>query len=243
MPPARTPFERWLRSVALAGQGRYSEAAELVRTLREPRHPVALRSTALSLEGSILRQQGDHANALRLDARALSLVDEERDEQSPELALARCDALTGLAADHLGLGEFDRAEPPLARAKGFLAAAEPAPFGWRARVRWTWVNTETAIATGNRGRAVGFGLVETRSFIGKTVPSLRHRVKSHLILAATHFCLDDLSQSQICAREVLGEATDAGLLPLAWAAAMLLHAALPDEGWDERAAALRGQWT
>ena len=228
--------------MALAGQGHYSEAAELARTLREPRHPVPLRAMALSLEASTLRQQGDHARALRLDTRALELLDETRG-QAPELALARCDALTGLAADHLGLGGFDRTGPLLAQTKDFLAAATSAPFGWRARVRWVWVNAETAIATGDRGAAVAFGLLETQSFTTTAVPGLRHRVKSHLIQSAAQFCTDNLGQARLCALDVFTDAQAAGLVPLAWAAAMLLHAVEPGEGWDGRAAALRARWT
>lgn len=198
---------------------------------------------ALSLEASTLRQQGEHARALRLDTRALELLDQTRDGKPPERALARCDALTGLAADHIGLGGFDPAASMLAQTKIFLAAATPAPFGWRARVRWVWVNAEAAIATGDQDAAAAYGLVETRSFTEAAVPSLRHRVKTSLIQSAAHYCTGNHAQARLRARHVFEGARSSGLVPLAWAAAMLLHAVDPGEAWDERASALRSRWT
>jgi tetratricopeptide (TPR) repeat protein len=240
LPMAKTPYERWLRAVALTGQGRYNEAAENSKPLRGPNHPVELQSAALSLDASMLRQQGDHARALELDTRSLALLPPQSGSESPELALARCDAVTGIAADHLGLGSCETAQAALADVAALVDQAAAAGFGWRARIRWHWVTAETAMAIGDFDGA----LIAARNNhdLARPCPSLRHRVKSQLVLAAAQFLAQGAGSAQACANTVFHEAKIGGLAPLAWAAAMLLHAIEPEKGWAASAAALRGQW-
>ncbi|WP_148223416.1 hypothetical protein [Segniliparus rotundus] len=237
---AKTPYERWLRAVALAGRGSYTEAAENSKPLRKRNHPVELRSTALSLDASMLRQQGEHARALELDTHALALLPQQSRSESPELALARCDAATGIAADHLGLGSFHTAQTALADVAALVDQAARAAFGWRAQMRWHWVTAETAMATGDFDGALRSA--QENHGLARLCPSLRHRVKSQLVLAAAHFLAQGGGAAQVRANAVFHDAQTSGLTPLAWAAAMLLHAIEPEKGWEAIAAALRGQW-
>ncbi|WP_156920317.1 hypothetical protein [Segniliparus rugosus] len=228
--------------MALAGRGKYADATGEVAPLRESRYSAALRSTALSLEASILRQQGCHERALQFDTRALAFLSERapRQKEDPEFVLARCDALTGVAADNIGLGSLADTRRALDQAETLLDEAESAPFGWRARLRWRWVSAEAAMAEGSPDDALRAAAAGQK--LADSCPSRRHACKSRLILAAAHACAASTATARTLAEDVFAKTEDAGLLPLAWAAAMLLHATSPDEGWDGKATALRGQW-
>ena len=107
LPTAADSEDLWLRAVAAGGQGRYGSAradlAELVR--RQPGGRLA--SLALSTRASLLRQLGWHWHAHDWDGRALALAGGDRE--------AGVDALTGLAADALGVGRLAASAALLAR--------------------------------------------------------------------------------------------------------------------------------
>ncbi|ATQ28568.1 hypothetical protein D092_20140 [Rhodococcus ruber Chol-4] len=221
LPPGGDRVASWHRAVALGGQGRYAAArAELTRLRRATGPDGALASLAASTEASLLRQLGRHREAAVLDGRAAAaLADAPR--YSSWTVEARCDALTGLAADALGCGRIRPAVRLLDRCAAALDAAEGvhgAVFR-RQRVRLHWVCAETALASGDfataRRRSAAAAAEAERS------GSVRHLVKSDLLRAASWTGESDLTPARDLCLDVLDRSTALGLVPLRWAAAML----------------------
>lgn len=205
---ATTPRQRWLRAVAAGGQGRYAAAtAELTDLLREtPAGPLA--SLAHSTRGSFLRQLGDHPRARGYDGRALALAGDD-----PE---AGADALVGLAADALGIGRFAASAALLDRA-GRLPEPPTAPV--RLGVRRHWVTAELAMVTGDGTTAVR-NAEQALELTGAA--TVRHRVKSQVVLAGALCCAGNLERARTVADAALAEARRLGLIPLQWALACML---------------------
>ncbi|MBF6172588.1 hypothetical protein IU476_14060 [Nocardia blacklockiae] len=251
LPAAGDAVESWLRAVVLGGQGRYAAArAELRRTHRDSRDPV-LRSLAASTRASLLRQLGWHARAAGLDGHALALVLPPDPTTAGTASAARreavCDALTGLAADALGtarpelsarllkrcqtyLGEFPPGFPEVdAAPRGGDATPESDPtwpvtaVGSRVLVRWYWVAAETALAAPGAGLVAETALryADTALALAERGPSVRHRVKSRLLVAAAAAAAGDLEQSRASAAAVSSQSRENGLVPLRWACALL----------------------
>ena len=222
LPVAADPAGTRLRAIVLGGRGWYAAArTELLRAARLTRDPV-LRSLVASTEASLLRQLGWHARAAILDGRAAALVANlpVAGAADPMRAAAVCDALTGLAADALGTGQPQVSARLLRRCRGEL---DRAPADLRTLVRWHWVSAETALA------APGMGLVsepasthaEVAMAAAERMGSVRHQVKSRLLLAAAAAGEGDIDRSRAGAELVDSLCAAHGLLPLRWAAAML----------------------
>lgn len=205
LPPAHDARTGWWRAVALGGQGRYAGAAAELERLGSASAAPELRSLAASTRASHLRQLGGHALARRLDAGALLLAVGVGGGAG---ASARCDALVGLAADALGPGRVALARRLLERAEPGLAAADG-----RCAVRWHWVAAETALCAGEPEVARGHAASAHR--LAADGASVRHRVKSVLVEAAA-------SGSAVSAEQARSAAAEHGLVPLRWAATMLL---------------------
>ena len=86
---------------------------------------------------------GQHGSAKSLDEQGLALA-----EGGPEPTF---DALLGLAADSVGLGDAPAARGRLAEA---AAIAEPRGDWWRQKVELAWVQAEAALLEGNPGSAI-----------------------------------------------------------------------------------------
>lgn len=234
VPTTATPVieERWMRAVALGAQGRYSAArAELAVVNRSgPRGVWA--SLAASTEASFLRQLGWHRAAAVHDGRALAAIagiaiDTRSVESGLRLVEARCDALTGLAADALGRGRLAQAHRLLERCSEVLARPR-----WgdnelhgedgllRQRIRLSWVTAETALASGDFETARVFA--DRAATASDAFASVRHQVKSDLIRAAALTDAPDRTPALELATEVCGRAAVHSLIPLQWAASMLL---------------------
>jgi hypothetical protein len=134
----------------------------------------------------------------------------------PDRTDAVCDALTGLAADALGTGRLALAARLLRRGHDAL---DPEPSRWRALVRWHWVSAETALAAGQSEPARTHA--ETALRLAEQAPSIRHRIKSRLLVAAAAAAAGDAERSRVLAETVAAECREHGLLPLRWASAML----------------------
>jgi hypothetical protein len=205
LPTATTPHELWLRAVAAGGQGRYSSALADLDVLRHTtRGPVA--SLAHSTRASFLRQLGWHDRARRWDGRAAALAGTD-----PQ---AGGDALIGLAADALGVGRFE------ASARALDRAADLVTESVRSRVRLQWVSAELAMGRGQGVPAVEHAeqAVEAAADLG----SVRHSVKSDVVLAAALCCIGDLDGSRRVAEAALDDTEHHGMIPLRWALASLL---------------------
>lgn len=208
LPTATTPLQAWHRAVAAGGQGRYASGlADLDRVGRTLRAgPVA--SLALSTRASFLRQLGRHVDARQWDGRALAMAGTD-DE-------ARADALIGLAADALGVGRFDASARLLQRAREVLGDLSEG----RLPVRLGWVSAELAMFTGHGATALGHA--ESAVELAGSTGSVRHAVKSDVVLAAALCSAGDLDTSRAVADAALALTQLLGLKPLSWALACLL---------------------
>jgi tetratricopeptide (TPR) repeat protein len=136
----------WLLGVCLASAGRYGGALDVLDPLvaghgaAENRVLAALASATVA---SVHRQLGRHGVAQGYDERAL--------EGSEGAGEAGFDALLGLAADAVGLGDGGTAAARLAEA---AALAEGRAEWWRQRVRLGWVRAEVALLDGRPEAAV-----------------------------------------------------------------------------------------
>ncbi|MFZ2528138.1 MAG: hypothetical protein WAX14_10860 [Rhodococcus sp. (in: high G+C Gram-positive bacteria)] len=242
LPAATDPQQRWLRAVALGGQGFYSGArAELARLQREvTAGPLA--SFAASTEASLLRQLGWHRAAAAYDGRAFALAREVQargvQAQGVEaqgvqaqgvqrgarttVTAAQCDALTGLAADALGCGRLDLSRRLLAQCADRLPSSDVGDTVlWRQRIRLHWVRAEVALASGDFATAQAHAA--QASALADRSRSVRHQVKSDLLRAASATGNADLGQARALAVDVSERCADHGLVPLRWAAAMLAN--------------------
>jgi hypothetical protein len=207
LPAAHFAEELWLRAVVAGGQGRYANADADLASLRRTHRVGRLASLAHSTQASFLRQLGWHDRARGWDGRALAIA-----AADPE---ASVDALIGLAADALGVGRFAASAAALRRTGGLLDGGPP-----RLAVRLAWVSAELAMATGQGATAVGHAehAVELSDALG----SVRHRVKSDVVLAAALCSNGGLDRSRAVADAALGITQQLGLIPLSWALACLL---------------------
>ncbi|MBF6350572.1 hypothetical protein IU448_16345 [Nocardia flavorosea] len=166
----------------------------------------------------------------------------------PDLVDAAADALTGLAADALGTGRLALATRLLDRCGALLDAERPAGSGGdgatqgpagravvdrsRALVRLHWVRAETALAGGRADEALA--AAEFALSRAERGPSIRHRVKSRLLVAAAAAVTGDTGRAAELATVVEEQCRESGLVPLRWAGAML-RTGLPSPGPDSAA--------
>lgn len=222
--PAR-PRDRWLAAVVLGGQGRYARAAALLDGLLGDPDP-ELAALACATLASHRRQLGGHANARVLDAAGLARL-----TTRPDAIGARSDVLLGLAADAVGGGRLIEARRLVARA--------PAA-GWRAAVRQGWVSAEIELSAGRPGEAVAFA--EPAAELAGESGSVRHRIKSGLVLGAALAARGDRVAAGRVAGPAFEDARDLGLLSLVWPGALImadLDPAHADQNCQWAALALR----
>lgn len=220
LPAATDPLDKWRRAVALGGQGRYSAAcAELDEAERTVAVTAGLRSLMASTRASWSRQMGAHVRAARYDGAAIALVGLDTTRVGPFISQARCDALTGLAADALGVGRFFAADALLTRCEDLMVREGNCESLWRQRLRLRWVRAELAMVSGDGAGAVRHAF-DARELATET-DSLRHITKTELIVAAAVGSLGDIERSRHIAHSVLDACSEHGLVPLRWAAAML----------------------
>ena len=209
LPAATTPHQRWLRAVAAAGQGRYGSAYADLAALTRAEPSGRLASLACSAQASFLRQLGWHGLASGSDGRAWALAGGD-----PEAA---GDALTGLAADALGVGRLAAAAALLRRAEPLVAQAPH-----RLAIRQAWVSAELAMAGGESAVAVRSAELAVE-LAATTLPgAARHRAKSEVVLAAALCSNGAVDRARTVADSALELTGQLGLLPLRWAVACLL---------------------
>ena len=238
------PEERWLVAVALGGQGHYAAAAaELERLAADPVVPRRVAAHAAVTRAAHLRQLGGHAAARSWDARGLRLAiaaggaAPDRgsarggspggrgtpgggvaagSDDGTDAEAARIDALVGLAADAVGLGDPAGAERLLAAAAPALAAHP----SWRPATRAGWVRAELALVLGRPAEAVA--PAEAALAAAGRGGSRRHVLKSRIVLAVARSAAGVMTPAAAVTEldAAAAECAGLGLLPLCWPAGL-----------------------
>lgn len=230
-----TSSQRWHAAVLYGVRGRYARAAALLDGLARDRDPV-VASLACSTLASHRRQLGGHAEARRWDAKALRALGPSGRRPSAgtdvadglDASGAWFDAVIGLAADAVGVGDLATATAVHKAAVARSAASGNGSVSWRTRVRLNWVRAEIALlgadSVGAR-RAAEHSIVDANEHGAR-----RHRLKSEIILAAS---LGNDPLSRRLAEDAVETAKSAGWDTLEWPAARI--AAAFDKPWDDYA--------
>lgn len=145
----------------------------------------------------------------------------------PDSIDAVADALIGLAADALGIGRTALSARLLDRCAALLERPAPecgaldaaAPERARTRVRLHWVRAETALADGLGTPALA--AAEAALTLAEQGPSVRHRIKSRLLVAAAASATGQTARAVALAERIDEECRASGSVPLRWACAML----------------------
>ena len=213
----------WLRGVALGACGRYGQALDVIEEI-SPGTPEY--SMARSLRGSLLRQLGSHDLALRADREAMA---------SAATPGAAVEAMTGLAADAVGLQDALTASTTLAQGRSLLnrVAADPrqGQTWWRHRVRMAWVQCEVALLESRYEDALAHAKEGIDAAEAATAP--RHVAKSLLFQSVALIESDRKDEAVPDLRRSLMLSTSMGFLAVAWPThavlAALLKAVEPDK--------------
>ncbi|GAB3579169.1 hypothetical protein GCM10027445_47300 [Amycolatopsis endophytica] len=215
LPVAGSPRRRLLGAIVLGARGRYAAAAALLAGLVRDRDPV-VASLALSTRASHCRQLGGHGVARGLDGAALrpaSSAGPGADPDGLDAGGALADALLGLAADHLGTGRLTASRRVLER------AGEAAARNWRTRVRLGWVTAELALASGDAPAATA--PAEAALEKATAAGSVRHVVKSRLVLAAALGAAGHKRRAGDLVSGALATAEEYDLSSLSWPAGLI----------------------
>jgi hypothetical protein len=169
---------------------------------------------------SVHRQLGRHDDARTHDERALALSG-GRDEGG-------FDALLGLAADAVGLGDVATADDRLAAAQDLVGDRHD---WWRQRVRLGWVRAEIALLDNRPGDAVeaAHGSIERAEQSGAP----RHVAKGLLFegVALVEEGRPDAAAATLRRGALLAESL--GTLPLVWPARAVLGALIADRDQEQ----------
>jgi tetratricopeptide (TPR) repeat protein len=209
---------RWLLAVCLAAAGRFGTAIESLHQVvplgendsADRRAVAALGESTLA---SVHRQLGRHAEARAHDELALT--------RSDGVGEAGFDALLGLAADAVGLGEADSARDNLERAGALVG--DHAEW-WRQRVRLDWVRAEVALLEGDPAAAIkaAGAAVDLAEHSGAP----RHVAKGLLFHGVAQVEAGQPEEAAATLRRGSLLAESLGTLPLLWPARAVLGALL-----------------
>lgn len=208
----------WLLGVCLASAGRYGSALAvlepLVSATGSPERQV-LAALAGATVASIHRQLGRHTVAQGYDEMALAGSDGAGE--------AGFDALLGLAADAVGLGDAGAAADRLGEA---AALAEGRADWWRQRVRLGWVRAEVALLDGRPEQAIeaAQGAIELAEHSGAP----RHVAKGLLFLGVAQVEAGRPAEAAATLRRGALLAESLGTLPLQWPVRAVLGALVAD---------------
>jgi tetratricopeptide (TPR) repeat protein len=209
----------WLLGVCLASAGRYGGALDVLDPLvagagsAESRVLGALASATVA---SVHRQLGRHSVAQGYDERAL--------EGSGGTGEAGFDALLGLAADAVGLGDVAAATGRLDEATELTGERTD---WWRQRVRLGWVRAEVALLEGRPGDAATSAHASVDLAEQSGAP--RHVAKGLLFLGVAQVEAGQLADAAAVLRRAGLLAESLGTLPLQWPARAVLGALLAEE--------------
>jgi len=219
----------WLLGVCLGSAGRYGAAMQVLEPLATswPEEPDRrlFASLAAGTLGSVFRQLGRHAEGRQIDQRALELAGD-----APEAAF---DAVLGLAADAVGLGEVTHADAALAEA---VRLADGRGDWWRQRVRLDWVRAEIALLREHADEAVARATSAVTLAEASGAP--RHVAKGLLFCGVSQVQAGDYDEAASSLRRAATLAESLGCIPLVWPARAVLGALVAPTSAAESTAAL-----
>lgn len=207
-------YGHWLRGVALGACARYGEALEVVDEISPG---VPEYSMARSLRGSLLRQLGVHDLAAVADREAMGSA------ATPGAAI---EAMTGLAADAVGLQDSVTASSTIAQAGSLLGRVSAASrqVWWRHQVRVEWVGCEIALLRSETVPALGHA--QAALTLAEDANAPRHVAKSLLFVAVCQIENGELEQAIPNLRRCLMLCAPMDFGAVAWPAHAVLAALL-----------------
>jgi len=220
----------WLLGVTLGASGRFGSALTVLDALRGPATDASAErrlfgSLAASTAAALHRQLGRHDAALALDQDALEL--------SGGTGEAGFDAVLGLAADAVGLGDLPEAQR---RVEEAAALTQGRADWWRQRVRLDWVRAEVSLLSGLPEAAIGHASAAVH--LAETSGAPRHVARGLLLEGVGRVEKGELDEAAATLRRAATLAESLGALPLLWRARALLGALTAASGPEESAKAL-----
>jgi len=223
--PAEAAAAGWLLGVCLSSAGRYGAALAVLDPVvagagADAEHETAearlLGALAAATVASIHRQLGRHSVAQGYDDTALAV--------SEGAGEAGFDALLGLAADAVGLGDAGAAAERLQAAADL---AEGRPEWWRQRVRLDWVRAEVALLEERAEDAVAaaHAAVELAEHSGAP----RHVAKGLLFQGVAQVEAGRVAEATATLRRAAILAESLGTVPLQWPVRAMLAALLAED--------------
>lgn len=175
--------------------------------------------------------------------RILRRLPDDRSLVDRAVAAAGSVAADTVDADIVDTEGVDGAAESIALCSGHRGPV-PGPDSWhRATIRALWVHAETAMMAGDVS-SVTFAAAAV--LLSGSGPSCRHRVKSALVLAASHTAVGHADRARPLVERVRAQAAAHGFLPLLWAAGMLAPAVglpAPADAAREPVGAPSGEWS
>ena len=208
----------WLLGVCLSSAGRYGAALGVLEPMVAPADGPDVRllgALAAATVASIHRQLGRHSVAQGYDEGAL--------EASEGAGEAGFDALLGLAADAVGLGDGAVAADRLSQA---VELADGRSDWWRQRVRLDWVRAEVALLEGRPSDAVG--LAHAAVELAEHSGAPRHVAKGLLFQGVAQVETGRPDEAAATLRRAALLAESLGTAPLLWPVRAMLAALLAE---------------
>lgn len=229
--PTEAAAARWLLSVCQSASGRFGQALDaldglLPVTADAPAERRIFGALGEATLASIHRQIGRHAEARSHDEIALEL--------SEAVGEAGFDAILGLAADAVGLGEGDTARDHLAAAG---ALVDGHAEWWRQRVRVGWVQAEVALLEGRPDDAVASAALAVERAEQAGAP--RHVAKGLLFQGVAQVEAGRHGEAAALLRRAGLLAESLATLPLLWPARAVLGALMGEQDEQESQRCLR----
>lgn len=226
--PTEAAAARWLLGVCLSAAGRFGAALDVLALVvplsdGDPPDRRAMAALGEAALASVQRQLGRHAEARAHDELALA-----RSDASGE---AGFDALLGLAADAVGLGDAAEAHDNVSRAAGLVGDRTD---WWRQRVRLGWVQAEVALLENRADAAVEAARAAVELAEQSGAP--RHVAKGLLFQGVAQVEAGALEDAAVSLRRGGLLAERLGTRPLLWPARAVLGALLAgsDPGESKR---------
>jgi hypothetical protein len=221
----------WLLAVCQSAAGRFGQALRVLDELLpvsvdDPLERRVVGAIGEATSGSIARQLGRHGQARDHDEVALML--------SAATGEAGFDALLGLAADAVGLGDAPAARDHLEAARDLTDAHAE---WWRQRVRVGWVQAEVALLEDRPDDAVVFAAASVD--LAEQAGAPRHVAKGLLFQGVAQVEAGRQVEAASNLRRAGLLAESLGTLPLLWPARAVLGTLLGERDEQESLRCLR----